>query len=164
MIDLDAARELAARTDDMAEDHPLRRLLVSIDEEYGNIWPGGDDPPEAASPQVPTTIADWQVAIHAYAKDKGWWDGEADVSGKILLMASEIHEGYDEWRNNHPLTDTYYNEDKPTKPEGFPSEMADVVIRVLDFCEWAGIDLQAIMAEKHAYNITRSFRHGGKRV
>jgi len=117
---------------------------------------------EGAGP--PTTIAGWQKAIHKYALDKGWWEGVPDVSAKLMLMATEVHEAFEEWRNNRGLDETYYEADKPTKPEGVPTELADVVIRVLDFCEWAGIDLQAIMAEKHAYNLTREHRHGGKRV
>ncbi len=171
MIDLAAAQELARmNSDDLAANPALRQLLDSIDDEHGDVYPYADDldgiPPDVIARHAapPTSIAGWQVVVHEYAKAKGWWDGEADISGKIMLMAAEVHEGYDEWRNNHPLTETYYNEDKPTKPEGFPSEMADVVIRILDFCGWAGIDLQAIMAEKHAYNLTREHRHGGKRV
>lgn len=113
---------------------------------------------------TPTTIRGWQKTIHNYAKEKGWWQGTADTSAKLMLMATEVHEAFEEWRNNRGLTEVYYLEDKPTKPEGVPVELADVVIRVLDFCEWAGIDLQAIMEEKHAYNLTRAFRHGGKRV
>jgi len=42
--------------------------------------------------------------------------------------------------------------------------MADIVIRVLDFCGWAGIDLQAMLVEKHTYNLTRPYRHGDKRA
>lgn len=114
--------------------------------------------------QAPETIRGWQKTIHSYAKDKGWWDGTPDTSAKLMLMATEVHEAFEEWRNNRALTEVYYDEDKPTKPEGVPVELADVVIRVLDFCEWAGIDLQAVMAEKHAYNLTREHRHGGKRV
>lgn len=50
------------------------------------------------------------------------------------------------------------------KIEGVPSELADVIIRVLDMCEHYGIDIEAALAEKHAYNKTRPFRHGGKRA
>lgn len=112
----------------------------------------------------PATIQGWQRVIHEYAKDKGWWDKPVNVAAKVMLMATEVHEAFDEWRNNHPLTEVYYEGGRPMKPEGVPVELADVVIRVLDFCEWAGIDMQAVMTEKHAYNLTRAYRHGGKRV
>lgn len=48
------------------------------------------------------------------------------------------------------------------KPEGFPTELADVVIRCMDLADAMGIDLWAEMERKHAYNRTRTRRHGGK--
>jgi len=50
------------------------------------------------------------------------------------------------------------------KPEGIPSEMADIVIRVLDFCYRHQIDLEEVLLEKLAYNETRGHRHGGKKI
>jgi len=50
------------------------------------------------------------------------------------------------------------------KPEGIPSEMADIVIRVLDFCHRHQINLEEVLLEKLAYNQTRGYRHGGKRI
>lgn len=51
-----------------------------------------------------------------------------------------------------------------SKPEGIPSELADVVIRVFDICEHYGIDLEKAILEKHDYNVTRPFMHGGKKL
>lgn len=50
------------------------------------------------------------------------------------------------------------------KPEGVPSELADVLIRIGDMAYLYGIDLEKAVEEKMAYNKTRSFRHGGKRL
>lgn len=50
------------------------------------------------------------------------------------------------------------------KPEGVTYEFADIVIRVADLCGSLGIDLQAAVEKKMAYNTTRSYRHGGKRI
>lgn len=50
----------------------------------------------------------------------------------------------------------------PLKPEGIASELADVIIRVLDICGHYGIDIEQVVAEKMAYNATRAHRHGGK--
>ena len=114
--------------------------------------------------QNPTTITEWQTAIHQYAKDKGWWEPDRPRSfGDICaLFHSEISEAFEEFRAGHTCTEIYENEDKPGKLEGVPVELADLVIRVFDYCEWAGIDLQSVIARKHAFNLTRSYRHGGK--
>jgi hypothetical protein len=48
------------------------------------------------------------------------------------------------------------------KPVGIPSEMADIIIRVLDACAAYGIDIEEAMRIKMAYNETRPYRHGEK--
>lgn len=54
----------------------------------------------------------------------------------------------------------YY--ESATKPEGFPSELADVVIRCLDLAGALGIDLTEEIRVKHSWNERRSHRHGNK--
>lgn len=39
-------------------------------------------------------------------------------------------------------------------------ELADAVIRIADLCGYLGIDLDAVISEKMAYNETRPFKHG----
>lgn len=48
------------------------------------------------------------------------------------------------------------------KPEGFPYEVADLLIRIFDTCEEYGIDIEPFIDRKMAYNETRELRHGGK--
>ena len=40
----------------------------------------------------------------------------------------------------------------------------EAVIRCMDFADRYGIDLEAAIVEKLAYNETRGYRHGGKRL
>ena len=60
------------------------------------------------------------------------------------------------------MAETYYSEGG--KMEGVPSELADIVIRVLDLAEYYGIDMGEAIAQKHAYNLTRPYKHGGKKL
>lgn len=48
------------------------------------------------------------------------------------------------------------------KPEGVASELADVIIRVLDACGAWGIDIEKTIQEKVEYNATRPHKHGRK--
>lgn len=97
-------------------------------------------------------------------------------SEKLLLIVSEVTEAHDELRKGKGMTETYYSggrreEDSmgnysgpliDGKPEGVPSELADVVIRAFDLAHEAGIDLAAMIDEKLTYNATRPFKHGKK--
>lgn len=114
--------------------------------------------------QNPTTISEWQTAIHQYAKDKGWWEPDRPRTfGDLLtLVHCELSEAYEEFRAGKGMTEIYENEGKPGKAEGIAVELADAVIRILDMCAYYGIDLQAVMAQKHEFNKTRAYRHGNK--
>ena len=50
------------------------------------------------------------------------------------------------------------------KPEGFPIEIADTIIRIFDLCGYLDIDLEEAIRLKMEYNKTRSYRHGNKKA
>lgn len=114
----------------------------------------------------------WRDTLMDYAREKGWLTSPegASVGDLIALMHTELSEAYEEYRNGHEPNETYYNVNegnvigKAVKPEGIPSEIIDVIIRALHFCGIFGIDVDAMMREKHEYNMTREYRHGGKRT
>ena len=47
-------------------------------------------------------------------------------------------------------------------PGGIPIELADVIMRILDYCETHGINMENAIKEKMEFNKTREHRHGGK--
>lgn len=105
-------------------------------------------------------INELAVEIHEWAQDKGWWDNpDRNIGELIALTHSELSEALEEWRVGRMKTETIDG-----KPEGFPVELADTVIRILDICESQGINLEAEIEWKMAYNRTRSYRHGSKQA
>lgn len=102
----------------------------------------------------------------------GWVLPQSAIKRNVLelmmLFVTEIAEAAEEVRTNHAPSEIYYNTDAKAdsgalaKPEGVPSELADTVIRMMDFAGHYGIDLETAIAEKMAYNETREYRHGGK--
>lgn len=112
---------------------------------------------------ISTSMQALQRVLHDTAKEKGWWEGttpDQRFSEFIALVHSELSEALEEKRAGHGLTEVYYSEDKPGKPEGVGIELADAVIRILDFCEAAGISLVEMIAIKYDYNEGREYRHG----
>lgn len=97
---------------------------------------------------------------HATAREKGFYDPPATFVEQLALVHSEVSEALEAYREHGFLA--WARDDG--KPEGVASELADVVVRIADMCGAHGIDLEAALAQKMAFNATRSFRHGGKRV
>lgn len=96
------------------------------------------------------------------ADEHGFTD--ATPAEDIALMHSELSEALEDIRAGKPLTELIYPYETPTKPCGVPSELADVVIRVMHFCGKHGIDLGKAILEKMAFNESRPFKHGGKKL
>lgn len=129
-----------------------------------------------------TTLAEMQEQVHAWCERKGWrGDGApfrtfGDDIALLHSEASEALEAYREWGTAEmiKMPDGVITpvDDLPEdfvnlhilKPEGVASELADILIRLLDTCATYDIDLEQQYHLKMEYNETRQHRHGGKRL
>ena len=104
--------------------------------------------------------------VHTLAINKGWYESdEINIPEKLALIHAEISEALECYRDGDMETWVTGDSvgDGSRKPEGFPIEIADALIRILDLCGARGIDIQAAVDIKHAYNATRPHRHGNKK-
>lgn len=119
--------------------------------------------------------------VHENAVAHGWYDKEPSVPEVLMNMVSELSEALESYRNGEPVC--YVTRDvslfpqyescisqiedidewKPNeKPEGFGTELADCLIRILDTCAFYRIDIGTLIIKKHRYNKTRPYKHGDK--
>ncbi len=131
-------------------------------------------------------LKEWQKKVYDIAKSKGWYDAEVPKSTDVerhMLIVTEIAEATEEVRNSKPPVyilnaldkivgtdgtkesiEKLANEYQIRKPEGECIELADAVIRIMDYFESKGWDLEAAIKMKSDYNETRPYRHGGKTI
>lgn len=100
-----------------------------------------------------------QEEIHRNSQEKGWWDEPRTFGDTVALCHSELSEALEAFRKGEPAVLVGGG-----KPEGIAVEMADAIIRILDWAEHEGIDMGEVIKLKNAYNETRSYRHGGKKL
>lgn len=109
-----------------------------------------------------TDLSKFIEEVHNNAVDHGWHDEYRSFGDLLSLMHSELSEALQEYRNSKCYH--YYVNDKNNQlaPHGIAVELADCVLRIFDWAGMMGVDLESILVEKHQYNISREFKHGGK--
>ena len=111
-----------------------------------------------------TQIRTIQEEIHHDSIAHGWWPEGRNIGECIALIHSEASEALECWRDDDMNLMFVRDKRNNFKPIGFPSELADIIIRVLDLAGALGIDLDSVITTKVEYNKTRTFRHGGKQA
>ena len=102
------------------------------------------------------------AVVHENAVAHGWWEQERELPEILMLCVSELAEVLEEYRAGKP--NIYYNVEgeeilyadgeacekyERRKPEGVAVELADCMIRILDYCGRAGIDIEEAIRIAH---------------
>ena len=98
-----------------------------------------------------------QKYVHDIAKSKGWWDTPPEDGTVVALMHAELSEALEAMRHGWPQSEVVPEVDPVTE------ELADVVIRILDFAGRKELPLAEAIVSKIEYNRTRPHKHGGKK-
>ena len=95
--------------------------------------------------------------VNQNAVSKGWWDEDRNDGEMICLMHSELSEALEGLRHGDP-PDDHIPEFRSSE-----AELADVVIRIMDYGAARGLRIAEAIIAKTEYNKTRPHKHGGKR-
>lgn len=171
------AEELAASVAERAE-HAQRLEDAGVFGASFTITPGHPEPRFPAVTLLdqeldalrrfgaPAMIDHLQALAYSSAVAAGWHDPkliegvqrEPSAGERVALIHEEATELMQYARDGAPAS--HYIEDG--KPEGAGAELADIVIRCLDYAGRYEIPLGDIIVEKMLYNRTRAIRHGGR--
>lgn len=92
--------------------------------------------------------------INDIAKKHGWWETECNDGELICLMHSELSEALEALRNGNPTSD------KIPPFTNLEEELADCIIRIMDYGVQRNLNIAGAISEKICYNVNRLHKHG----
>jgi hypothetical protein len=99
------------------------------------------------------TLNTLQALVYDWNAAQGFWASD-NTGEKIALMHSELSEALEADRK------AILSDDKIPSYTGVEAELADTVIRILDFAGRRHLRLGEAIIEKLSFNTTRPFKHG----
>lgn len=116
-------------------------------------------------------INELKKAIYAQAVEKGLYNDSPSTSNLLWHIREEAGEAVRAWKKygdliTHYECDSRFTADceksgfdcprcKHRRNEGTSQELADIIIMTLSACEYLGVDIEAAITEKMAYNAIR---------
>jgi len=106
----------------------------------------------ALTPSLIAALSSAAAGINAFMQFQGFWES-ANTGEKLALIHSEISEALEADRKG-------LQAEHIQDFSGIEEELADAVIRILDFAGQHGLRLGEAIGAKMQYNLTRPYKHG----
>jgi len=92
--------------------------------------------------------------IYKNAVEHGFWKGEVNDGERMALIHAEISEALEALREGNPSSN------KIMEFSNLEEELADAVIRIMDYAFGKDLDVAGAILAKIEYNKDREFMHG----
>ena len=115
-----------------------------------------ENPTQSRDENFTQAFNEMATYINQWAKRKGFWEeGKERNDGEMIaLMHSELSEALEAIRHGNPP------DDKIPEFNGYETELADCVIRIMDLAAGRGLRVGEAIVAKMAYNEGRPYKHG----
>jgi NTP pyrophosphatase (non-canonical NTP hydrolase) len=106
------------------------------------------------SEDIALALNQFSKLVHDNAQNKGFYEGTFNDAEKIALMHSELSEALESLRAGDPVSE------KLPAHSHTCEELADCIIRILDYAWAKNYNIGWACVEKHAFNLNRPHKHG----